>query len=88
MRVTWTEDAKDKLADFYIALPLDEQRDIARTVLRINGLLAIRPELLGESREGWVRVWFEGRLLVRFQIDNPAQEVTVNDVTLLRPRRS
>lgn len=88
MRVTWTEDAKDRLADFYITLPLDEQREVARTVLRMNGLLAIHPEQLGESREGWMRVWFDGRLMVRFEIIPADDEVVVNDVTLLRPRRT
>jgi hypothetical protein len=55
-------------------------------VLRINGMLAIRPELLGESREGWQRVWFEGRLVVRFEIIPAEEEVVVNEVALLRRR--
>jgi hypothetical protein len=38
MRVTWTEQAKDKLADFYITLTLDEQREVARNVMQMNGL--------------------------------------------------
>ncbi len=87
MRVTWTEDAKDRLADLYVTLSLDDQRDITRTVLRINGMLAIRPELLGESREGWQRVWFEDRLVIRFEIIPADEEVVVNDVALLRRRR-
>jgi hypothetical protein len=88
MRVTWTEDAKDRLADLYITLSLDDQREVAQTVLRMNRLLAIHPDQLGESRDGWERVWFEGRLMIRFEIFPHEDEVVVNDVTLLRSRHS
>lgn len=88
MRVTWTEQAKDKLADFYITLTLDEQREVARNVMQMNGLLAIRPDQLGESRDGWERIWFEGRLMVRFEIFPTEQRLVVRDVTLLRYRNS
>ena len=87
MRVTWTDEAKERLSDQYVTCTLDEQRDLARTVLRINALLGIRPDLLGESREGWARVWFEGRLMVRFEIINADDEVVVTDVVLLRSGR-
>ncbi len=88
MRVTWTEDALDKLADIYITLSVDDQREVARTVLRMNRLLAIHPEQLGESRDGWERIWFEGRLMTRFEIIPAESEVVVNDVTLLRRQNS
>lgn len=88
MRVTWTEQAKDKLADFYITLTLDEQREVARNVMQMNGLLAIRPDQLGESRDGWERIWFEGRLMVRFEIFPTEHRLVVRDVTLLRYRNS
>jgi hypothetical protein len=50
--------------------------------------LAIRPDQLGESRDGWERIWFEGRLMVRFEIFPTEQRLVVRDVTLLRYRNS
>jgi len=88
MRVRWTDQALDKLSDHYVTCSLDEQQDLARNVSQINARLTIRPDLLGESREGWVRVWFEGRLMVRFEIFEGENRVVVNDVTILRTRRS
>lgn len=84
MNVEWTPAALDDLAEFYVALPLAEQDDVARTVLRVNAELSLHPETLGESREENCRVWCVGRLAVRYQMLPSAGVVTVYNATLLR----
>ncbi len=84
MFVTWTELALDQLAAFYVALSLADQDTVARTVQRINAELSIHPDTLGESREGNTRIWFEGRLSVRYLLRPADGVVTVYSVSLLR----
>lgn len=69
MTVVWTEAALDTLADMYAELHLFEQRALAQTVERINRDLEDDPSSHGESREGGVRVWFTGPLVVTFRLE-------------------
>lgn len=87
MRLIWTPAALDKLSDFYVTLTLDEQDVLARTVQRMNAQLRLRPDQLGESRTPWTRVWFEGGLMMRFEITPADELVTVYDVIRVRPKR-
>jgi hypothetical protein len=83
----WTDPALDKLSHFYVTLTLTEQDELAKAVERINVLLAIRPDDLGESRAPWTRVWFESGLMLRFDIDPAQDRVTVYDLTRMRPKK-
>lgn len=87
MRVIGTDPALDKLSHFYVTLSLPEQDGLARTVERMNAVLALRPDELGESRKPWVRVWFEGGLMIRFEITPAEQLVTVYDVIRVQPKK-
>lgn len=85
MNVIWTEDALDRLADAYVALALDEQRDLERAVGEINGRLASEAPALGESRgTARRRVWFARPLVVQFDFRSAPAEVVVFHVNLLR----
>jgi hypothetical protein len=87
MRVEWVEEALDQLADLYVVLSLVDQDALAKSISRINKTLAINPHELGESRTPWVRVWFVDGLIVRFDIDPTKQEVTVYEVSRMRPKK-
>ena len=69
MTVVWTDAALDMLADIYANLHLFEQRALAQTVERINRELTEAPAGRGESREGNIRVWFTGPLVVTFRLE-------------------
>ncbi len=83
MNVRWTGIALDRLADFYVTQSLADQDEIARMVEFINKELSVRPDHHGESREAGVRVWFHGRLMVRYAISPPKNEVLVFDLSRL-----
>ncbi|MBX9627139.1 MAG: hypothetical protein K2X82_25275 [Gemmataceae bacterium] len=68
MNPHWEERAFDDLADPYTRASLGEQEEIARAVERANRLLRQAPELQGESRGGFDRVMFEGRLTLYYRI--------------------
>lgn len=69
MTVVWTDPALDQLADIYVQRPLPEQRALAATVERINRELADDPTTYGEARDGSVRVWFTGPLVVTYRVE-------------------
>ena len=87
MRLIWSDGALDKLSDFYVTLTPDEQDLLERTVKRMNAQLRLRPDQLGESRTEWTRVWFEGGLMVRFEITPADDVVTVYDVIRVMPKK-
>ncbi len=84
MTVVWTDPALDQLADIYVQRPLPEQRALAQTVERINRELEDDPSSYGESREGNVRVWFTGPLVVTYRLE-PGGAVRVGRVAPNRP---
>jgi hypothetical protein len=87
MRLIWSDTALDKLSDFYVTLTLDEQDVLERTVKGMNAQLRLRADQLGESRTPWVRVWFEGGLMVRFELTPAEDVVTVYDVIRVMPKK-
>lgn len=87
MRVEWAEEALDQLTDIYVTLPLAGQDAMARLVERANQSLAATPDQLGESRKPWVRVWFVGELMIRYDISPAEQTVTVYEVSRVAPRK-
>lgn len=86
MIVRWTGVALDKLARFYVTLPLAEQREVSAAVATINLQLSLRPTELGESREAGNRVWFAGRFMIKFALDTLRDEVKVFDISRLGSR--
>ena len=86
MNVTWTEAALELLADYYVTIPLGEQREISGTVERINAELAVRGRELGESRErDDRRIWFKDRLMVLFSVLSTG--ILVTSVVFLRGKK-
>ena len=67
MHVEWTGAALDRLADIYVAAAVADRDEIEATTRRINATLAADPDVLGESRSGRSRVWFEYPLMVCFE---------------------
>ena len=86
MRVEWTSRGLDRLADIYVAATPADRDDIEATTRRINAALAVDPSVLGESRSGGWRVWFEYPLMVLFCIFPAQQVVVVTHVARLRRR--
>lgn len=85
MNVIWTASALDRLADGYVALPLDAQRALEQAVLDITARLAAEALSLGESRgSDRRRVWFARPLVVQFDLRSAPAEVVVFHVNLLR----
>jgi len=84
MLVKWTTLTLDDIAAFYVTLSLADQDDVSQTITRMNAELSLHPERLGESREENSRIWFEGRLVVRYVIRPVAGTVTVFNAVLLR----
>lgn len=68
MNPPWEEQAFDDLADAYVPASPQEREEIVRAVERANRLLRTDPEGQGESRGGFNRVMFEGRLVVRYRV--------------------
>ncbi len=87
MRVIWAEEALDQLSDFYVQLSLLEQDAVFKTVSLMNRQLAIKADQLGESREAWSRVWFEGQLMIRYEIFPDEDVVKVTEVVRLKPKK-
>jgi hypothetical protein len=68
MTVEWHEIALDRLADIYVAAPAADRDTLARCVEEINARLALDPALVGESRGGNRRVWFNRPLMVVYDL--------------------
>ena len=86
MRVEWTEQCADRLADIYVGLDLNGQRLIAQAVERINAALARTPWDLGESRASRTRrAWNSGPVSVVFDIVSD-DLVIVQHVATKRPK--
>jgi plasmid stabilization system protein ParE len=76
----WGGRALDQLADIYVALPLDAQRQTAAAVDAMNHRLTERPHEEGESRGGNLRITFPDALVVRFRVDEIKRTVRVTNV--------
>ena len=86
MLVKWKSIALDRVADIFVAATPADRDEIEATTRRINVALAADPSVLGESRSGDRRVWFEYPLMVLFRIVSADKTVIVSHVARLRPR--
>ena len=67
MKVEWSDPAIDRLTELYVDLSLDDQRELARSLVGINNRLATDPWEVGESRGANQRVWFSQYLVIHFE---------------------
>ncbi|MGL6095771.1 MAG: type II toxin-antitoxin system RelE/ParE family toxin [Fimbriiglobus sp.] len=66
--VTWTDDARDQLADVYVSLPTAEKAVMVSAVDRIERVLADNAQFEGESRSGNQRVYILSPLAVVYAV--------------------
>ena len=86
MRVEWTKECLDRLADIAVTRDLPGQDQLERDVLAINKALTDDPWDLGESRGTLARrMWFSASLMVRYEIIPADELVVVQHVAPLRP---
>jgi hypothetical protein len=64
--VTWTEQAKKELCKLFMAVP--DRGELSRIVNSLEQELARRPESLGESRDGNVRVVMESHFGIMIEV--------------------
>lgn len=68
MRVEWTDEALDALADLYVAASISDKFAIGQTAEHINRQLADDPSEPGESRSGGRRIWHVPPLVVLYRV--------------------
>jgi hypothetical protein len=78
--LTWSSRALDQLAELYITLPLEEQRQLAAAVDAFNNRLKSQPLDEGESRGDGLRIAFTAGLSVRFRVNEVQRTVRVTYV--------
>jgi len=78
--LTWSARALDQLAELYVTLPLEEQRQLAAVVDAFNNRLKSRPLDEGESRGDDLRIAFTAELTVRFRVNESQRAVRVTYV--------
>ena len=79
--VIWNTAVLDRLAELYVAAPVEERERMAVGVSSLNRRLADDPLDVGESRDANGRVAFPALLMVRFRVDVPARTVRVFGVS-------
>jgi hypothetical protein len=85
--VIWQPPALDQLADYYVLLPLADQRALEVTVKRIDKRLEENAWSLGESRGSDARrLWFTGPFAVSFDIQPGGLVYVLHIGILKRPR--
>ena len=83
-QVRWMDAATDALAEIW--LQSDNRNAITEAVNAIDRRLRSDPDLVGESREGAVRIAFFPPLIVRFRVSIEDRVVSVVTVQLRRKR--
>ena len=64
--VTWTQEARDELCELFLAVA--DRNELARIVNALEQELGRRPDELGESRDGQVRVVMETHFGLQIEI--------------------
>ncbi len=64
--VTWTEEARNELCELFLAVT--DRVELSHFVNALETELARRPESLGESRGGQIRVIMESHFGVLFEV--------------------
>lgn len=69
MIVEWTTTARDRLADVYVRLTLEEQRAFPQVIAELESRLRQGAQFLGESRATpSERAWFTGKLCLVYRL--------------------
>ena len=79
--VHWNIAVLDRLAELYVAAPVEERVRMAAGLSSLNRRLAEDPLDVGESRDANGRVAFPALLMVRFRIDVSTRTVRVTGVS-------
>lgn len=69
MNPEWTDEARDELADIWVAATVEERTEIERAVLRADRLIVADPTGAGESRGGNARVVIVPPLTVWYRVE-------------------
>ncbi len=81
-KVTWLPSAENRLAELWLGSRIASQ--ITRAADQLDALLAENPFAVGESRSDDFRIAFESPLAITLLVDEPAREVVILHVWLLR----
>ena len=79
--VTWIKSAENRLADLWMGSRIASQ--ITRAADRLDGLLAEKPLVVGESRSANLRIAFEHPLAINYLVDETTKRVVIVDVWLI-----
>jgi plasmid stabilization system protein ParE len=66
--VTWSDQAREELADIYVALPSHERPALVHAVGQVEAALSVNAQFEGESRSGNQRVCFYSPLAVTYAL--------------------
>lgn len=84
--VEWTQLALSRLTELLTELSLAEWKNLTDTIDVLDEGLRTAPKHLGESRDGYQRIVFVGRLIVLFEVTEADRRVMVLSVSWLSER--